>query len=154
MNIRNTKDYIYDVIGALYAVHKELGPGLNENVYQEGLKLELTHQQIPFEKELSFHPFYKGVQMETTYRLDFLVRNDIIIELKAVSQLTDDHRSQLFNYMHLTKPVSGILVNFASKSCQIERYIFDKETNTILTIEGMPIQHRSILSKQSQSSFQ
>lgn len=141
-DVRDVKKNLYDIVGIIYEVHKELGAGLNENVYQEGLKLELELLSMPFQKELSFHPVYKGKEMESSYRLDFLINNDIIVELKAVSELTDDHRAQLFNYMHLRQPVGGILVNFASKSCQVERYLYDKEKRNVLTMDGHPISRR------------
>lgn len=67
------KQHIYDVIGAIHEVHKELGPGLSEYCYQEGLQMELTERDIPFQRELSFHPTYHGQLMEATYRVDFLV---------------------------------------------------------------------------------
>ena len=99
--IQELKDYCYDVIGAIHEVHKELGAGLNEYVYQEGLKIELSERDIPFEKEVTFHPHYHGIIMEATYRLDFLVKGNIVVELKSVTELCDENRAQLFNYMRL-----------------------------------------------------
>lgn len=61
------KQHIYDVIGAIHEVHQELGPGLNEMCYQEGLQLQLAEQGIPFQRELSFHPTYHGHSMESLY---------------------------------------------------------------------------------------
>lgn len=142
MDINKNKELLYNIVGILYDVHKELGAGLNEAVYQEGLKIELELQDIQFEKEVSFHPIYKGKEMESLYRLDFLIDDDVIVELKAVSELTDDHRAQLFNYMHLRKPIAGILVNFATRSCQIERYMYDMERNVVLTMDGFPISRK------------
>lgn len=142
LDIKTAQKYLYSIVGILYDVHRELGAGLNETVYQEGLKIELELQDIPYQKELSFHPIYKGKIMDSLYRLDFLINNDVILELKAVSELTDDHRAQLFNYMHLRQPIGGILVNFAPKSCQVERYLYDKTKRTILTIEGYPISRK------------
>lgn len=136
------REYIYDIVGILYEVHRELGAGLNESVYQEGLQMELELQKIPYSKELSFHPIYKGMEMESSFRLDFLVNEDVIVELKAVAELTNDHRAQLFNYMQLCQPVGGILVNFAPQSCQVERYLFDSKTGTILSMEGKPISRK------------
>ena len=76
------KDHIYDVVGAVHTVHKELGPGLNESCYQEGLQIEFTQKKIPFKREVSFHPIYQGIKMEATFRLDFLCKDDIILECK------------------------------------------------------------------------
>ena len=97
IDIEALKNYAYDTIGAIHEVHKELGPGLSEKVYQEGLQLELLERNIPFKKELTFHPTYHGKEMEATYRLDFLVDDDIIVELKSVDSLTKEHKAQLFN---------------------------------------------------------
>lgn len=130
------KEHIYDAVGAIYEVHKELGAGLNEFCYQEGLELELTERGVPFQREISFHPTYHGRLMNATYRLDFLCKDDIIVECKAVEQLTGNHRAQLFNYMRLLKKPCGILVNFAPRRLELERYFYDEETKNILTTDG------------------
>ena len=80
IDISTLKHHIYDVVGAIHEVHKELGAGLNEYCYQEGLQLQLTEESIPFQREQSFHPQYHGREMEAVYRLDFLCKNDIIVE--------------------------------------------------------------------------
>ena len=142
INILEASVGVYKLVGVLYEVHRELGPGLNEYIYQEGLKREFELQGIPYQKEVPYHPIYKGQPMESEYRLDFLADDNYIIELKAVSALTDDHRAQLFNYMHLCRPKAGILINFAPKSCVIERYLFDDIQDAILTIDGKIIHRR------------
>lgn len=139
IDIEALKNYAYDTIGAIHEVHKELGAGLNEKVYQEGLQLELSERNIPFQKELSFHPTYHGKEMESTYRLDFMVNDDIIVELKSVERLNDEHKAQLFNYMRLMKASVGILVNFFPRFAEIERYFFDPESNEIYGSDGFPI---------------
>lgn len=136
LDISKYKDYMYDVVGAIHKVHKELGAGLNEFCYQEGLAMQLTEDNIPFERELSFHPTYHGKLMNAEYRLDFLCKGDIVVECKAVIELVTNHRAQLFNYMRLLKKTCGILVNFSPKFATIERYLFDKENQNILTIDG------------------
>lgn len=136
MNIELLKDIMYPIVGIIYDVRNELGPGLNESVYQEGMELELKNQDIPYEREKVFHPTYRGIRMETTFRLDFTCINNVIIECKAVSKLCNDHRAQLFNYMRLTKMKMGILVNFAAAFLELERYFYDPERDTILTYNG------------------
>ena len=89
-DISKYKQHIYDVVGAIHEVHKELGPGLNESCYQEGLQMQLEEQGISFQRELTFHPEYHGKRMEVTYRLDFLCKENIIIECKAVSELNSN----------------------------------------------------------------
>lgn len=138
IDIDNVQSKLYNVVGVLYEVHNTLGPGLSERIYQEGLSMELKLRNIPFEREKLLRPSYKGVTMSLDYRIDFLV-DDIIIELKAVESLTVDHRSQLFNYMHLFKPVAGVLVNFSPSYCVIERYLYDEEQRKVLTVRGEPI---------------
>lgn len=138
-NIASLKSYMYDVIGVLHEVHKELGPGLNESCYQEGLKLELDDKKILYQKEMEFHPCYHGKVMSAKFRVDFICKKDIVVELKAVSELSPDNRAQLFNYMRLLKKPCGILVNFFPKNLFLERYFYDKETKEILNIYGQPL---------------
>ena len=139
IDIEALKNYAYNTIGAIHEVHKELGPGLNEKVYQEGLQLELTERNIPFKKELVFHPLYHGKEMESTYRLDFLVNDNIVVELKSVEGLTSEHKAQLFNYMRLMKASVGILVNFYLRFAEIERYFFDSESNEVYGSDGFSL---------------
>lgn len=142
LDIEGLKSHSYDVIGAIHAVHKELGPGLYENIYQEGLMMELSDRNIPFEKEFSFHPLYRGVKMNVSYRLDFLVKGDIIIELKSVDEgLCVEHKKQLFNYMRLCQASVGILVNFYPSFAEIERYFFGKDHQEIYGTDGLPIKN-------------
>ena len=80
INVNKLKAFEYDVIGAIYAVHRELGAGLHEACYQEGLQIELSERGIPFVREMSFHPTYRGKMMESVFRLDFLCKDEIIIQ--------------------------------------------------------------------------
>lgn len=139
IDISELKTHIYDVVGALYEVHKELGPGLNEYCYQEGLQLQLTEVGISFQREKYFHPSYHGSPMNAEYRLDFLCKGDIIIECKSVAELVNNHRAQLFNYLRLTKCPCGILVNFAPAFAVIERYFYDKDLQEVLTVDGQRV---------------
>lgn len=139
IDISVLKSYVYDVIGAIYEVRNELGAGLNEACYQEGLMLQLQEQGIPFQRELSFHPVYHGKQMESTYRVDYLCKDNIIVECKAVDTLMPIHRSQLFNYMRLLKKSCGVLVNFTPRKALVERYFYDDETMSVYTVDGIVI---------------
>lgn len=140
IDVAKMKAHMFDVIGAIHEVHKELGAGLNEYCYQEGFQMELEERGIPYERELSFHPSYHGRPMEATYRIDFLCEDDIIVECKSVSELLATHRAQLFNYMRLLKKPCGILVNFSPKYATIERYLFDEDENNIIGMDGHIIQ--------------
>ena len=139
IDISQLKDHVYDVVGALYEVHKELGAGLNEYCYQEGLQIQLEKSGIQYEKELTFYPQYHGKPMQTHYRVDFLCKGDIIIECKSVETLNGNHRAQLFNYMRLLNHPCGILVNFALKNADIQRYFYDKNKKEIIDVYGRVI---------------
>lgn len=136
IDIVKLKEFIYPIVGAIYEVHRELGPGLNEYVYQEGLAMQLKEDHVMFEREKEYTPLYHKRIMNARYRLDFVCMDSIIIECKAVEQLTINHRAQLFNYMRLTKLPIGLLVNFSQKSAVIERYIYHHTTGEILSMDG------------------
>ena len=138
MKLDALKDYLYDVVGAIYETHRELGPGLNEYVYQEGLEMEFKARDIFYEREKEFHPTYHGEAMEATYRLDFLCCCTVIVECKAVKKLNSEHRAQLFNYLRLTRSRVGVLVNFAKRYVEIERYFYDPSTSELITYDGKP----------------
>ena len=138
MKQETLNDYLYDVVGAIYETHRELGPGLNEYVYQEGLEIEFKACHIFYEREKEFHPTYRGEVMEATYRLDFLCFCSVIVECKAVKKITSEHRAQLFNYLRLTKSHAGVLVNFAKRYVEVERYFYDSPTEELMTYDGKP----------------
>ena len=140
INVNELKAHVYDVIGAIHEVHTELGPGLNEYCYQEGLQMELQEQGIEFFREYSFHPCYHGKELESQYRVDFLCKGSIIVECKAVEELTQVHRAQLYNYMRLLKKPCGVLVNFSPKFASIECYFYDDEFRCIVAVDGHVIQ--------------
>lgn len=105
-------------------VYNTLGPGFLEAVYQEALAIELKKRGIPYEQEKELKVFYDGQELKQTYRADFVCYGDIIVELKAVSDLTDTHRSQVYNYLKATGYKFGILYNFGSNNgLQYERKV-------------------------------
>jgi GxxExxY protein len=117
------KDECYKIVGACMEVHSNLGCGFLEPVYQEALALELQQRGIPFEKEKEFEIKYKGFVIPKTYKVDFLCYEHIIVELKALSQLTSDHIAQVLNYLKASQLKLGLLVNFGISSLQHERII-------------------------------
>ena len=133
---------MYPVVGSIYAVHSELGPGLNEYVYQEGLAMQLEEDGIEFEREKEFSPVYHNRLMAAKYRLDFVCMGSVVIECKSVEQLTINHRAQLYNYLRLTKLPMGILVNFSQKSIVVERYLYNALTNEVVSIDGTVLKKR------------
>lgn len=111
-----TQDYLdkltYKIIGAAIAVHKELGPGLYEKVYEKCLEKELQDLGLKVESQQSVQVFYKGLSLDCEIRYDLLVENSIVVELKAVENLNPLFESQLMTYMKLLKKPKGILLNF------------------------------------------
>ena len=105
-------------------VHKELGPGFLEPVYQEALEIEFNKQNIPYQKEKELSIKYKNVILNKKYYADFVCFNKIIIELKALSGLTNDHKAQILNYLKATGFKLGILVNFGETSLKYKRLVF------------------------------
>lgn len=100
------------VIGAAIEVHKALGPGLLESVYEECLCHELALAGIPFERQKEIPVSYKGVCLDCGYRIDILVASRLILELKACERLEPIHQAQLLTYLKLTGLTHGLLINF------------------------------------------
>ena len=96
--------------------------------------MELRERNVSAESEVELICYYKGRQMQKRYRMD-LVAGDIIVELKAVSKILDEHRAQLFNYLRLTGKPIGLLVNFGRRGLYSERYAFDKENNECVLLD-------------------
>jgi len=114
----------YRIIGACFEVYKEKGCGFVEPVYQECLELELGFQQVPFQPQASLKSTYKGRELKQRYVHDFICFGKIIIEIKAVSDLADEHRVQVHNYLKATGYRLGLLVNFGHyPKIQYERIV-------------------------------
>lgn len=105
-------DESYAIIGACFNVSKEKGCGFLEPVYQECLEIECEFQRISFEPQKKLQLSYRGRVLKHTYEPDFVCHGKIIVEIKAVSKLIDEHRAQVLNYLHATGFKLGILVNF------------------------------------------
>lgn len=99
------------IIGAAIEVHKALGPGLLESAYQECLSREFEEQGIPFLRQLSLPVLYKGVRVDCSYRIDFLVES-VVVETKSVIAIDPIHEAQLLTYMKLGQWKLGLLINF------------------------------------------
>lgn len=102
----------YKIIGACFEVYKQKGCGFTEPIYQECLALEFVIQGIPFILQPKIEMEYKGTKLEQHFRADFVCFGCIILELKALSKLVDEHRAQVLNYLHANKFRLGLLVNF------------------------------------------
>jgi GxxExxY protein len=117
------KEETYRIIGAAMEVHKELGPGFLESVYQEAFELELIEQEIPYEREKVLNIYYKFIKLQKEFSADFYCFDKIIVELKAQSTLTPDNQSQLINYLKATKNRVGLLINFGASSLEYKRLV-------------------------------
>ena len=117
------KDECYKIIGACMAVHRELGHGFLEPVYQEALAIELDYQGIPFVREQELNIKYRGIELNKIYKADFVCYNGIIVELKAIRELSNDHIAQLINYLKATNLKVGLLINFGTPSLQHKRLV-------------------------------
>ena len=119
----------YRIIGCMHEVHKQLGPGLPEYIYQEALTTELSANNFTIHKEQEFHPVYRGKEMKAYLKMDLVVENtteNIIIECKALNNLTAKERYQTFGYLRATRWPIALLVNFGTNpKAQIERYYND-----------------------------
>lgn len=116
----------YDLIGCLHEVYKQLGPGLPEYIYQEAVAKMLKAQGLTFHKEMKFHPMFMGEPLEAYLKMDLVVESpvgNIIVECKALTQLTEKEHYQTFGYLRATKFPIAILVNFGTdRRAQIERF--------------------------------
>ena len=117
----------YRINGALFEVHKHLGPGLLEKVYQEALEKEFILQGIPFEREKEFTIVYKEEPLEQKYIADFVCFDKIIVELKAVEDLLPIHTAQVLNYLCITGYELGFLVNFNARKIRLQRIVRFKD---------------------------
>ena len=114
-----------EIIGCAMEVHSILGNGFQEVVYQRSLSIEMRLRQIEHQREFEMPLFYKGIDVGKR-RADFLVANEISVELKAVIQLEDVHLAQAINYMEAYNLQTGLLINFGAKSLQFKR-LFNKK---------------------------
>lgn len=113
----------YQIIGACFEVHREMGNGFLESVYHRCLKHEFHVQGIPAVSEPTLDIFYKGMKLEDAFQPDFVCFGKIILELKAVRAIDDVHRAQVHNYLKATTFQLGILINFGTPSLMPERII-------------------------------
>ncbi len=102
----------HEIIGAAIEVHRFIGPGLLESAYEECLCKELSLRQIAFEQQKPLPVEYKGLKLECGYRLDLLVANAVVVEVKAVETLLSIHEAQLLTYLKLGGWKTGLLINF------------------------------------------
>jgi GxxExxY protein len=113
----------YAIIGAAMEVHKTLGRGVLEAVYQEAMALEMASRKIPFKSQVDLPVVYKGAKLATCYRADFICYNSVLVELKAVRALSPVEEAQIINYLKATGLPKGLLINFYGHSLEHKRFV-------------------------------
>ena len=104
----------YDLTAAAFDVYNDLGGGLSEEIYQESFERELAARRMPFVAQPELFVFYKGIVLNKRLRPDLIVAGEIIVELKAVKTLAEEHEAQMLNYLRITRKPAGYLINFAA----------------------------------------
>ncbi|HID20069.1 MAG TPA: GxxExxY protein [Methanophagales archaeon] len=117
------KDLTKEIISVSMEVHRELGSGFLEYVYEEALCYELNLREISFERQKELDIYYKDLLIPRKYKPDLIVENKVIVEIKATSGLTEVEEAQLLNYLKATKMRLGLLLNFGAKSLEVKRRI-------------------------------
>ncbi|WP_291782096.1 GxxExxY protein [Cecembia sp.] len=119
----------YQIVGAAMNVHKELGGGFLESVYQEAFGIELLENNIPFEKEVKLQIQCKENLLSKYFVADFVCYRDILVELKSSTAITDEYYAQVINYLKATQKPLGLLLNFGPKSLEFKRIILDPKSD-------------------------
>jgi len=113
----------YLLIGIMMEIHRILGKGFSETVYKDALEFELRNRNIKYEREKEFSVNYKGTILKHKFYADFVVDDNVIIEVKSKSELINEHYAQVLNYLAISKLGIGLLINFNEKSLQYKRII-------------------------------
>lgn len=116
----------FAIIGAAMEVHRQLGCGFLEAVYKEALTFEFVAREVPFRREAELPVFYKGHQLNTPFRADFVCYESVIVEMKALAKLGGIEEAQIINYLKSARYETGLLLNFGASSLEYRRFIFSK----------------------------
>ena len=128
----------YEVIGAAMEVHRQLGCGFLEAVYQEALAVELEVRNVPFLRERELPVRYKGQVLSTSYCADFVCYESVIVEIKALSKLSGTEEAQIINYLKATGLEAGLLINFGGPSLEFKRFVLTdaKSAQSVKSADG------------------
>lgn len=118
------KEESYEIVGACMKIHSALGSGYKEVIYQDALEVELLKREMPFEKEKRYQVVYEGVTLKHHFIADFVVYENIIIELKATKEIVNPFIAQTINYLKASGLKLGIIINFGLPSLEYKRIIF------------------------------
>lgn len=122
------------IIGAAMEVHRQLGPGFLEAVYQQALEIEFSSRSIPFEREVELSVHYKGQRLACFYRADFVCYDEVIVELKALKAVTGAEEAQVLNYLKATGLGRGLLVNFGGPRLVFKRFVFSHPRTSVQSV--------------------
>jgi len=118
------KEKSYQIIGACMKIHSALGSGYKEVIYQDALEVELLNRKIPFEKEKRYNVIYEGVKLKHHFIADFIIHENIIIELKATNEIINPFIAQTINYLKASGLKLGMIINFGLPSLDYKRIVF------------------------------
>jgi GxxExxY protein len=119
----------FAIIGAAMEVHRQLGCGFLEPVYQEALAIELAVRGVPHRREVELLVYYKGQRLNSCYRADFLCYDSVIVELKALAKLSGTEEAQILNYLKASGREIGLLLNFGAPSLDYKRFIWTAQSS-------------------------
>ena len=126
----------FAIIGAAMEVHRQLGCGFLEPVYQEALALEVAARAVPHRREVDLPVYYKGQRLDTSYRADFLCYDSVIVELKALGKLSGTEEAQILNYLKASGHEIGLLLNFGAPSLEYKRFIWSPQISQVTQIKN------------------
>jgi GxxExxY protein len=136
MNDQTNRDpRTYAIIGAAMEVHRQLGCGFLETVYQEALAVEFSLRGIEFQREVELPVLYKGRQLATSYRADFVCYQEVIVELKALARLGGVEEAQIINYLKATEHEVGLLMNFGAPSLEYKRFVVSASAKSAQSVD-------------------
>jgi len=118
------KQLVYDIVGCAMEVHKELGPGFLESVYEEALTILFQEKNIKYEQQKNLKIKFRGKPLNKEFNADLIVDDKIILELKAIEHFKPVHEAQLINYLKATGIKVGLLINFGKEKLEWKRYIY------------------------------
>ena len=120
----------YAIIGAAMEVHRQLGCGFLEPVYQEAMALEMSSRELPHLREVELPVVYKGRRLATGYRADFICFDSVVVEMKALASLGKNEEAQIINYLKATGYETGLLINFGARSLECRRLAFSQSAQS------------------------
>ena len=133
--LTETDPRTYAIIGAAMEVHRQLGCGFLEPVYQESLAIEFTKRSVPFRREVRLPIHYKGQLLGTSYCADFICFESVVVELKALARMSGTEESQVINHLEATGYEIGLLLNFGARSLEHRRFVFSKSVKSAKSVD-------------------